>query len=45
MKKGEHYMARKRVSPRKDKKIFRQTATETKKINTSPKTMRGGTRL
>lgn len=45
MKKGEHYMARKRVNPKKDKKIFKQTATGTKTINTSPKTMRGGTRL
>ena len=45
MKKGEHYMGRKRVSPRKDKAIFKRTAVGTKTINVSPKTMRGGTRL
>lgn len=45
MKKGEYYMARKRVSPRKDKAIFKKTAVGTKTINVSPKTMRGGTRL
>ena len=38
-------MARKRVSPRKDKRIFKKTAAGTKTINISPKTMRGGTRL
>lgn len=30
---------------RKDHKIFRNTAATTKKINTNPKTMRGGIRL
>lgn len=45
MKKGENYMARKRVNPRKDKSIFKKTAVGTKTINVSPKTMRGGTRL
>lgn len=30
---------------KKDHKIFRNTAATTKKINTSPKTMRGGIRL
>lgn len=28
-----------------DKKIFKRTAASTKKINISPKSMRGGTRL
>lgn len=28
-----------------DKKIFKRTAAATKKINISPKVMRGGTRL
>ena len=30
---------------RKDKAIFSRTAASTKKINISPKVMRGGTRL
>ena len=38
-------MARKRVKPSTDKKIFKKTAAGTKTINISPKTMRGGTRL
>lgn len=38
-------MARKRVKPRKDKKIFKRTATATRKINLSPSGMRGGIRL
>lgn len=29
----------------KDKKIFRRTASKTKKINIAPKVMRGGIRL
>lgn len=28
-----------------DKKVFKRTAATTKKVNISPKTMRGGTRL
>ena len=30
---------------KKDHKIFRRTAVKTKKINITPKPMRGGTRL
>lgn len=33
------------TSARKDKAIFRRTAAGTKKVNISPKVMRGGTRL
>lgn len=33
------------VNPKKDKKVFTTTAKKTKKINTSPKTTRGGIRL
>ena len=36
---------RKATKPKTDKKIFHQTAGTTKKINVSPKTMRGGIRL
>lgn len=38
-------MARKKVPRRKDKKIFKRTATATRKINLSPAGMRGGIRL
>lgn len=38
-------MARKTVRPATDKKVFKRTAASTKKVNISPKTMRGGTRL
>lgn len=33
------------VSPSKDKKVFRNTANKTKKINLGQTVMRGGTRL
>lgn len=32
-------------SERKDKKVFKETAAKTKKINIAPKVMRGGIRL
>lgn len=38
-------MHRKAASAGKDKKIFRNTAAKTKKINVAPKIMRGGIRL
>ena len=38
-------MSRVRVKPKSDKAAFKRTAATTKKINISPKTMRGGTRL
>ena len=43
--KGEYIMARTNTRKRKDKAIFSRTAASTKKINISPKVMRGGTRL
>lgn len=36
---------RKRMKMKKDKKIFRNTADKTKKININPRPMRGGIRL
>lgn len=36
---------RKPTKPRKDHKIFTNTAKKTKKINVSPKVSRGGIRL
>lgn len=38
-------MSRKTTRPVTDKKVFKRTAASTKKMNISPKTMRGGTRL
>lgn len=38
-------MARKRVRPGKDKKIFTRTAVRAKKINLNPTIFRGGIRL
>lgn len=38
-------MARKKMSPGKDKKVFRRTASKSKKININPTIMRGGIRL
>lgn len=38
-------MARKKVPRQKDKKVFKRTATATRKINLSPTSMRGGIRL
>ncbi len=32
-------------SEKKDKQVFKQTAAKTKKINITPKMMRGGIRL
>lgn len=34
-----------KAKPRKDRKVFNQTAKRTKKINVSPRIMRGGIRL
>lgn len=36
---------RKKMKIRKDKKVFKNTADKSKKINISPKIMRGGIRL
>lgn len=36
---------RKKMSVRKDKKVFAKTANKSKKINVTPKLMRGGIRL
>lgn len=36
---------RETVKKKEDKKIFKNTATRTKKINVDPKPMRGGIRL
>lgn len=36
---------RKTVNPKKDQKIFTNTAKKTKKINVNPKPSRGGIRL
>lgn len=36
---------RKRVKPRKDKRVFRRTAAKSKKINVNPTIYRGGIRL
>lgn len=38
-------MARKKLPKRKDKKIFRDTAVKSKKINVNPAQYRGGIRL
>lgn len=38
-------MARKKMPRRTDKKIFRRTASKSKKINIDPKIFRGGIRL
>lgn len=38
-------MKRKPLKPGKDRKVFKTTATKTKKINVAPKNMRGGIRL
>lgn len=38
-------MARKRVRPSKDKKIFTRTPVRAKKINLNPTIFRGGIRL
>lgn len=36
---------RKKMNPKKDKKVFTNTAKNTKKINVNPKPSRGGIRL
>lgn len=36
---------RRKVKPRKDKRIFRRTAVKSKRINIDPKVFRGGIRL
>lgn len=36
---------RSKVNPRKDKRIFSNTAKKTKRINVRPKASRGGVRL
>ena len=38
-------MARKKLPKRKDKKIFRDTAVKSKKINVNPAQYRGGIRM
>ena len=38
-------MAAKNTRKSVDKKVFKHTAATTKKVNISPKVMRGGTRL
>ena len=38
-------MARKRMRPKKDNRIFRRTAVKSKKININPTIYRGGIRL
>ena len=38
-------MARKRMKPSKDRKVFRRTAVSSKKININPTIYRGGSRL
>nr|DAV55147.1 MAG TPA: hypothetical protein [Microviridae sp.] len=38
-------MARKRMKPSKDRKVFRRTAVSSKKININPTIYRGGIRL
>lgn len=38
-------MARKRMSRRRDRKVFRRTAAKAKKMNIEPKIYRGGIRL
>lgn len=38
-------MSRTNTKKSKDKKIFSRTAATTKKVNITPKVMRGGTRL
>lgn len=38
-------MARKRMRPSKDRKVFRRTAVSSKKININPTIYRGGIRL
>lgn len=36
---------RKKMKPKKDNKVFRRTATKSKKINVNPVIYRGGIRL
>ena len=36
---------RKKMLPKKDKKVFRRTAAKSKKINVNPTIFRGGIRL
>lgn len=36
---------RKMMRPKKDKKVFRRTASKSKKININPTVFRGGIRL
>lgn len=36
---------RRKMKPKRDKKIFRKTAVSSKKININPTPMRGGIRL
>ncbi|WGL31248.1 DNA binding protein [Dipodfec virus UOA04_Rod_843] len=38
-------MSRKRMPPRKDKRVFTRTAQRSKKININPTIYRGGIRL
>ena len=45
MKRKENTMSRTNTRRRVDRKVFKRTAATTKKINISPKVMRGGIRL
>ena len=38
-------MRRKKMKPRKDKKVFRRTAEKTRVVNVGPTVARGGIRL
>ena len=38
-------MSRVNTRPKNDRKVFKRTASSTKKVNVAPKVMRGGTRL
>lgn len=38
-------MARKKMPARKDRRVFRQTAAKSKKVNVNPTIFRGGIRL
>lgn len=44
-RKEGYIMSRINTKPKKDRQIFKRTAASTKKINVSPRVMRGGTRL
>lgn len=45
VKGGDSMAFRRPVKPKKDRKIFRNTASKSKLVNIAPKVMRGGIRL